>query len=421
MGAPVSTTTGAVSRPSMPRSTQNTLAAVDAGRWTPFLPNHSRGTGPAEPPHPAPRQKSTTTSDLRRSQVILDPYSEGEPEVHGGMHGRGRRGTGRRSRGAVRVLCDREARESSDPPRRKPCVIAAELKMAELEPFVGLMRFRLAGGKLDDRALVAGAEAHPRIEGSCPTAAIHQRFDMPVHFEPEAQVGGLAAQERSRTHFFGDQGKSPLKVAAGVKLLAQAITGIEPQRDHPVEVRLHAVPLDERAKGNRPAGPRSYREAPLRRRTDRGLDGCGRWFRRIWHRVRPRAGRRKENRPLEREEKDARHEEVRHSIATKGRMKFVHAADLHLDSPLRGLARYEGAPLQAIRGATRRAFENLIDLCLEEGAAFLLLAGDIFDGNWRDYSTGLFFAAQLSRLKATGIPVVLVRGNHDAESRITKH
>jgi DNA repair exonuclease SbcCD nuclease subunit len=102
-------------------------------------------------------------------------------------------------------------------------------------------------------------------------------------------------------------------------------------------------------------------------------------------------------------------------------MKFVHAADLHLDSPLRGLVRYEGAPLAAMRAATRRAFENLVDLCLEESAKFLLLAGDIYDGNWKDYGTGLFFAAQLSRLRAADIPVVLVRGNHDAASQITKH
>src|SRR5450432_1382626 len=102
-------------------------------------------------------------------------------------------------------------------------------------------------------------------------------------------------------------------------------------------------------------------------------------------------------------------------------MKFVHAADLHLDSPLCGLPRYEGAPVDAIRGATRRAFDNLIDLCLEEGASFLLLAGDIYDGNWKDYSTGLFFAAGLARLRAANIPVVLIRGNHDAQSQITRH
>ena len=74
-----------------------------------------------------------------------------------------------------------------------------------------------------------------------------------------------------------------------------------------------------------------------------------------------------------------------------------------------------------MRGATRRALQNLVDLCLEEGAAFLLIAGDIYDGDWKDYGTGLFFLNQLARLRAADIDVVLIRGNHDAESRITKH
>ncbi|MCC6554157.1 MAG: DNA repair exonuclease [Polyangiaceae bacterium] len=102
-------------------------------------------------------------------------------------------------------------------------------------------------------------------------------------------------------------------------------------------------------------------------------------------------------------------------------MKLVHAADLHLDSPLRGLERYEGAPVAEIRGATRRAFEALVDLCLAEQADLLLLAGDVYDGDWRDYNTGLFFAKQLSRLRPAGIQVVLIRGNHDAQSQITRH
>ena len=102
-------------------------------------------------------------------------------------------------------------------------------------------------------------------------------------------------------------------------------------------------------------------------------------------------------------------------------MKFVHAADLHIDSPLCGLERYEGAPVERVRGATRRALENLVELCLVEDAAFLLLAGDIFDGDWKDYGTGLFFVAQMARLRQSGIPVYLVRGNHDAASQVTKY
>ena len=101
-------------------------------------------------------------------------------------------------------------------------------------------------------------------------------------------------------------------------------------------------------------------------------------------------------------------------------MKFVHAADLHVDSPMRGLDRYEGAPTARLRAATRRALENLVALCIEEQASFLLLAGDVFDGSWKDYSTGLFFVAQMTRLREAGIPVVIVRGNHDAASSITK-
>lgn len=102
-------------------------------------------------------------------------------------------------------------------------------------------------------------------------------------------------------------------------------------------------------------------------------------------------------------------------------MKLVHAADLHLDSPLLGLERYPGAPVDAIRGATRRAFENLMALCLEEQASVLLIAGDVYDGDWKDYSTGLFFASQLLRLREVGTRVVMVRGNHDAASQITRH
>jgi exonuclease SbcD len=101
-------------------------------------------------------------------------------------------------------------------------------------------------------------------------------------------------------------------------------------------------------------------------------------------------------------------------------VKLVHAADLHIDSPLRGLARYEGAPVDQLRNATRRALENLVELCLQEQAGLLLLAGDIFDGDWRDYSTGLFFAAQMARLRQAGIEVVTLRGNHDAQSQISR-
>jgi len=100
--------------------------------------------------------------------------------------------------------------------------------------------------------------------------------------------------------------------------------------------------------------------------------------------------------------------------------KFIHAADLHLDSPMRGLARYDGAPEEELRQATRQALKNLVKLAIAEKVDFVLIAGDVYDGDWKDYNTGLFFAAQMSRLRENKIPVVLIAGNHDAESQISK-
>ena len=100
--------------------------------------------------------------------------------------------------------------------------------------------------------------------------------------------------------------------------------------------------------------------------------------------------------------------------------KFIIAADIHLDSPMQGLSRYEGAPMDVLRGATRQALANLVSLAIEEKVAFALLSGDLYDGDWRDYHTGLFLMQQLSRLREAGVKVFIIYGNHDAESRITK-
>ena len=101
-------------------------------------------------------------------------------------------------------------------------------------------------------------------------------------------------------------------------------------------------------------------------------------------------------------------------------MKFIHAADLHIDSPLRGLDAHDGAPAARLRGASRAAFVALVDLALERGVDLVVFAGDIYDGDWIDFRTGLFFREQLVRLTQAGIRVVVAKGNHDAESVITR-
>ncbi len=101
-------------------------------------------------------------------------------------------------------------------------------------------------------------------------------------------------------------------------------------------------------------------------------------------------------------------------------LTFIHAADIHLDSPLHGLGTRADAPVDEIRGATRRALSNLVELAIEENVDFLLIAGDLYDGDWKDYGTGLTFVREMRRLDEKGIAVYLISGNHDAESKTTK-
>lgn len=101
-------------------------------------------------------------------------------------------------------------------------------------------------------------------------------------------------------------------------------------------------------------------------------------------------------------------------------MRFIHAADLHIDSPMRGLDTYDGAPVDLLRGATRRALIGLVDLALREKVDLVLLAGDIYDRELGDFRAALFFREQMIRLVGAGIRVFVVKGNHDAEGQISK-
>ena len=99
---------------------------------------------------------------------------------------------------------------------------------------------------------------------------------------------------------------------------------------------------------------------------------------------------------------------------------FLHAADIHLDSPLTGLSQHEEAPTETIRVATRTALTRLVDLAISKQVDFVLIAGDLYDGDWKDFGTGISFNNEMRRLEAKQISVYLIYGNHDAASRVTK-
>ena len=100
-------------------------------------------------------------------------------------------------------------------------------------------------------------------------------------------------------------------------------------------------------------------------------------------------------------------------------MRLLHLADLHLDSPMRGLSVHEGVS-DAAASCTREAFKAAVRFALAENVDLVVIAGDVYDGDWQDFSTGVFFARQLALLRDGEIPVVVISGNHDAASRITR-
>jgi len=100
--------------------------------------------------------------------------------------------------------------------------------------------------------------------------------------------------------------------------------------------------------------------------------------------------------------------------------RFIHAADLHLGSPFQGLALKDAAIAELFIEASRKAFSALVDQAIEREVDFFIVAGDVYDGDWKDNKIGLFFNREVARLERAGIPVFLLKGNHDAESVITK-
>jgi DNA repair protein SbcD/Mre11 len=108
----------------------------------------------------------------------------------------------------------------------------------------------------------------------------------------------------------------------------------------------------------------------------------------------------------------------RWQLASRGLMNstefcFVHAADLHLDTPFEGIGRTAPEISQLLRDASLQAFDNLVELTLRRQASFLLLAGDIYDGHTRGVRAQLRFLRGLTQLAQAGIPVFIVHGNHD--------
>ncbi|MDR7124976.1 DNA repair exonuclease [Pseudotabrizicola sp. 4114] len=99
--------------------------------------------------------------------------------------------------------------------------------------------------------------------------------------------------------------------------------------------------------------------------------------------------------------------------------RFIHTADLHLDAPLKAIALRDPDLAQQVGVASRTAFSRIVDLCIEEAVAFLLISGDLWDGAYSSTKTPRFMKQELQRLQGAGIRCFIIRGNHDALARQT--
>lgn len=94
-------------------------------------------------------------------------------------------------------------------------------------------------------------------------------------------------------------------------------------------------------------------------------------------------------------------------------IRFVHAADLHLDSPLPAIADTDSGIRETLQGATLSAVKRVVNHTIHAKADFLVIAGDVYDSKDRSLRALVAFRKQMERLAERNIPVFIVHGNHD--------
>ncbi|MEH7343031.1 DNA repair exonuclease [Bacillus sp. JJ1532] len=95
------------------------------------------------------------------------------------------------------------------------------------------------------------------------------------------------------------------------------------------------------------------------------------------------------------------------------KLTFIHAADLHLDSPMIGLMNLPQKIFSKLQDSTFEALKTVIDNALIHQVDFVIIAGDLFDGENRSIRAQIRFCKEMERLNEKNIPVYVVHGNHD--------
>jgi DNA repair exonuclease SbcCD nuclease subunit len=97
----------------------------------------------------------------------------------------------------------------------------------------------------------------------------------------------------------------------------------------------------------------------------------------------------------------------------RDRVKFIHAADLHLDAPFQGLGAEDERVGQELAEATYVAWTRIVDEAIRREVDFVLVAGDLYNAADRSLRSQMRVREQAQRLDEAGIGLFVVHGNHD--------
>ncbi len=94
-------------------------------------------------------------------------------------------------------------------------------------------------------------------------------------------------------------------------------------------------------------------------------------------------------------------------------LRFAHLADLHLDTPFKGLGAVHPDLARQLRDASLTAWDDAVAICLREQVDFVVIAGDVYDSEQAGVRAQLRFLAGVKALTSSGSQVFIVHGNHD--------
>ncbi|MBX0357207.1 DNA repair exonuclease [Halobacillus sp. Nhm2S1] len=94
-------------------------------------------------------------------------------------------------------------------------------------------------------------------------------------------------------------------------------------------------------------------------------------------------------------------------------IRFIHSADLHIDSLFKTKGNFPGELLEKLRKSTFEAFDRLIDACINHKVDFLLITGDLYNEEIRSIKAQVHLRRGFERLQEKGIHVYISYGNHD--------